>query len=137
MLNSGVTHVKSLFLLQKRAIRLTNKVGSREHTNQLFIKSQVMKFKDLVDLNILLIMYKAKSRSLPINIQKLFNFNDSQEGNRRKKNFKSQFACTTIKQRCISVYGVKVWNSLNDLKSCLSNTGFKNMYIKKYLLNMS
>lgn len=39
--------------------------------------------------------------------------------NRRQCHFKIVYACTTLKQKCVSVYGVKLWNSLNtELKCC-------------------
>lgn len=40
---------------------------------------------------------------------------------RKKIPFKHQFARTTLKQICISVVGVKLWNSLQiDLKGCVN-----------------
>lgn len=39
---------------------------------------------------------------------------------------------TNVKQRCLSVQGVKLWNSLDDeLKTCKSIGSFKKLYIKK------
>jgi len=53
-------------------------------------------------------------------------FSSDNEDHRRKFNSKHQFVWTTLKQMCISVAGVKLWNSLqNDLKGCLNIFQFK------------
>jgi len=68
----------------------------------------------------------AKCKILPENLQNLFIFSSNNEDHRRKFNFKHQFARTTLKQMCISVAGVKLWDSLqNDLKGCLNIFQFK------------
>ncbi len=53
-----MTNAKPLDVLQKRAIRLINKVNVREHTNRLFISSNTLKFENYVDLKTL-VMFKA------------------------------------------------------------------------------
>ena len=74
-------------------------------------------------------MFKAKNRVLPGNLQKLFVFTSEDENHRRRFDFKHQVARTTLKQMCISVVGVKIWNSqLQDLKGCTDIYRFKKMY---------
>lgn len=51
--------------IQKRAIRTINNAGYREYTNQLFIKSNTLKFMDLVKLKTPQLMYKARNNLLP------------------------------------------------------------------------
>ena len=80
-------------------------------------------------------MFKAKSKVLPTNLQKMFTIIEN-EG-RRKGQFKHQFARTTLKQMCTSVVGVKLWNSLhNELKHCKNifqlKKEFKEKTIKLY-----
>jgi len=62
--------------LQKRAIRLINKVGYREPNNKLFIQSNTLKFTDIVYIKILEIMYRALNKSLPSSIQKLYKLRE-------------------------------------------------------------
>ena len=50
------TTVNAIVLLQKRAIRIINKVDYYAHTRPLFMKSQIMKFNDLVYYKIMQIM---------------------------------------------------------------------------------
>ena len=53
-------------------------------------------------------------------------FTSEDENHRRRFDFKYQVARTTLKQMCISVVGVKIWNSqLQDLKGCTDIHRFK------------
>jgi len=58
--------------------------------------SKLLKFKDLVELRTLIVMFKAKDRVLPTNLQRLFILIEN-EG-RRKGHFRYQTARTTAKQ---------------------------------------
>ncbi len=62
----------SLIILQKRSIRIIHKVGYQDHTNTLLLKSKLLKFKDLVNLQTAQIIFKAKNNSLPANVQRVF-----------------------------------------------------------------
>lgn len=74
-----------------------------------------MKLGDLVNLKMLLFMYKAKKTLLPINLQKFCILSSS---DKQLKDFKSKTVRTTLKQTCF-LYGVKLRNSLDeDLKKC-------------------
>ena len=107
---------------------------AREHTNKLFIKSGLLKLKDIVELQTLLVMFKVKGRTMPDNIQNLFAFSSENKDHRRKFDFKHPFGRTTLKQMCISVCGVKLWNSLTiDLKACTNINQFKRMYKNKII----
>ncbi len=95
-------------------MRLINKVDVREHTNTQFIKSHELKFEDLTDFNMSVVKFKARNIVVLENLQRLFIFRSNNEDQRRKFNFESLCACKTLKQTCISVYGVKLWNSLSN-----------------------
>lgn len=128
--NSFQTHVKTVYLLQKRAIRIISNAGFREHTNVLFLKAKLLKFNDIVELQTLMVMFQAKDKVLPANLQRHFNL--IEEEGRRKGQFRHQMARTTAKRRCISVVGVKLWNSLqNELKQCKNIFQFKKIFKDK------
>lgn len=132
--NTYITNIKPLYILQKRAVRIINKVEAREHKNKLYIKSGLDKLKDIVELQTLLVMFKVKGRTMPDNIQNLFAFSSENKDHGRKFDFKHPFARTTLKQMCISVCGVKLWNSLTiDLKACININQFKRMYKNKII----
>ena len=81
-------------------------------------------------------MYRAYSFSLPDNIQKCFSLDVTYQ-TRCEKRFKNSFVRTNLKAMCLSIKGIKLWNSLdNNLKSCSNINTFKKelklTYIEKY-----
>lgn len=84
------------------------------------------------------IMYKAHNNLLCRSTQRLFETRESRYDLRGTGFFKKTKTRTNIKQRCVSVRGVNLWNSCDDeLKMCSSLSSFKNMYktraIRKYV----
>ena len=127
-----VTTLKPLYMLQKRAVRIIHKAHYREHTNRLFIKSRILKLEEVVKLQTQIIMFRAKSKALPVNLQVLFEFSSESGQSRRKYDFKHRIAKTTQKQMCPTVIGIRIWNSLdNDLKGCSNIYTFKKCYKDK------
>ena len=90
-----------------------SKVKFREHTNGLFCNLQLLKFEDLVTYKIAINMFYANLNLLPPNVQRYFSNNlDSAYSLRSNSLFKVSRARTAVKSYCLSVYGVKVFNSL-------------------------
>ena len=81
----------------------------------------------MVYLKNLEIMFRANSNSLPASIQCLFKLREGKYNLRGLFIFETRTKVrTNIKARCISVWGVKEWNSLsNEFKSCTSQWKFK------------
>ena len=84
--------------MQKKAIRLINNVGYHDHTNELFLKSLTLKFFDLVNFRTAQIIYKARHKLLPGNIQKRFRERDGRYELRGVLNFKQLRAGTTLRK---------------------------------------
>ena len=120
-------------MVQKRAVRVIHKAGNRDPSNRFFISAGLLKMADIIELQTLKIMFKAKNRSLPEHLQSLFKLEEGD--NRLKLDFKHTFGRLSLKQMCISVAGVKLWHSQSkELKSCTSMSQFKKMFKKdKYL----
>uniref|UniRef100_A0A669C5X4 Reverse transcriptase domain-containing protein n=1 Tax=Oreochromis niloticus TaxID=8128 RepID=A0A669C5X4_ORENI len=132
--NAYKTNTLPIFKLQKRAIRIINQSNYIEPTNILFINLNTLKFYDLVEYKMAQIMYKAQNNLLCRSIQKLFKVRESQYDLRGTDVFKTNKIRTNIKQRCVSVRGVNLWNSYdNDLKRCSSFSLFKNMFKNRVL----
>ena len=110
--NNYKSNIQPLTIIQKRAIRIVNKVGYYDHTNTLFLKSQVIKFIDLINYRTALFMYKVRNKLLPGNILKLFRDREGGYNFRWDQNLKQNSATTTRKNMCISICGVKIWNGL-------------------------
>ena len=74
----GITYNKSIdgiIKVHKKAIIIISKVNRIEHTNALFSKLKLMKFRDLVDHKATDFMYNANLKLLPVNIQQKFTSN--------------------------------------------------------------
>ena len=101
----------------------------REPTNKLFIQLKTLKFKDLVDLKTVHIMYKADKKSLPHNIQKLFQEREDHYDLRGVNMFQQPLVRINSKYHCISVKGVLLWNNCRDeMKQSATWNEFKHMY---------
>lgn len=133
--NTYKTRLNQLCTLQKRAVRIIAKCHYRDHTNRLFIGYKILKIHELIKFQTLLMMFKAKSKTLPTTLQHLFILSSESGNGRRKFDFKHQIVRTTQRKMCPSITGVGLWNSLNeDLKGCLSIHQFKKLY-KKMVFN--
>ena len=95
-------------------MRIVHKVGFRDHTNYLFLKSNALKLTALFKFKLAQLMYKAKTQELPANIQKLFTERDKGYNLRGNCIFNKGYVRTNLRSRCISFYGVTVWNGLED-----------------------
>lgn len=127
--NNYKSSLHSLVTLQKRAIRVIHKVGYQEHTNILFLQSNMLKFMDLVVFYTAQLMYKANWILLPANIQILFIKRDSCYNLRGYGHFKVPAFRTTKKSMCVSVCGARLWNNLRaQLKQCPFIYQFKSKY---------
>ena len=134
--NTYATNIHCLVLLQKRVIRLTCGAKRLDHTNLLFHNVHILKLPDLVKLKTAIIMFKAYRYILPMNVQKLFRIHDSRYSSRYKCKFKQIYIRTNLKSMCISVTGVKLWNSFdNSLISCKNVHHFKKCYTNRLLNN--
>ncbi len=126
------TIINQIFLLQKRAIRIINRADYREPTNKLFINSQALKFSELVDFKISLLMCKAYNNLLPDCIQKLFQ--------KRQYEYELRGSCMSTKTKSRinvkqeSVYGVNLWNALEtEMKECSTCKRFKKLFQHKMI----
>ena len=82
-----------------------------------------------------MIMFKANNELLPDNLKKFFNVKYTMFHVTRQSNkLKHVYARTTLKAKCTSVYGVKLWNSLDEsIRSSVTMQNLKKRY-KMYFL---
>ena len=105
---------KKIAKIQKWALRVICNSKYREHTTPLFAECKLLKFEDIVELKVLILMYNANKQELPCNIQKLFTKDKSLHYRTRQLGkFNHKYARTELKRKCVSIYGVKIWNGLN------------------------
>ena len=124
--NTYKTNINCVYVLQKKVLRIVCNVDY--HMLKLF---------DIIELKTAMIMYKANKKMLPLNIQRLFSVDEVTYYNTRQlKNMKQVYIRTTLKSKCISICGVKLWNSLKmDLRNSTSLPRFKKEYKKSLLQN--
>ena len=105
---------------------MVHMAGFQDHTNQLSINSFLLKLPDLVEFQTAQLMYKARNKQLPDDIQKLFTDREGGYDYRGNLNFRTRSVRTTMKRMCTSVGGVKVWNKLSqEPEQCPSMNVFK------------
>ena len=136
--NTYKTRIQSLFILQKRAIRIIClNTNYKCHTKPLFYQLRSLNVFDIIDLNSLVFMYKAfhNSLGLPANLLSYFkNVNHNTRNN--NLNFKVRYRRTTRKALSICVKGSKMWNSLSrDIKLSRNVNAFKKMLKSSLLEN--
>ena len=128
--------INPIEILQKRVLRITCKESKYTHSSPLFLRLYLLKFKDLVNFNVAQIMYKAYHSQLPETMQKNFELTNTGKYSLRNINkFKIRFVRTTLKHNCLSIHGVKLFNSLpHEISSIPTLLRFKKKY-KHHLIS--
>ena len=121
--NTHKTNRHSLYIKQKKAIRIVCHAKYLDHTSRLFHKLRLLKSLDIVHFNTCIFMYKAFHNLLPPSIQIYFS------RSLIKKyyfHFYFHFARTQKKKFSISRMGVSIWNALDTkIKISSSSSSFK------------
>ena len=135
--NTYKTNINCVYLLQKKVLRIVCNVDYRYHSNVLFKELRILKLFDSIELKTAMLMYKANKKMLPLNIQRLFSVDEVTYYNTRQlTNMKQVYIRTTLKSKCISICGIKLWNSLKmDLRNSTTLPRFKKEYKNSLLRN--
>ena len=131
--NTYSSNIKNVYILQKKAVRIVCNVDYQHPSNVLFRELHVLKLHDLIELRTAMIMYKAKTGCLPVNLQTMFHMSlERIHDTRNSKNVRQVFACTTKKANCITVHGIKLWNKIQDrIRRSHNLHTFKKRFSKK------
>ena len=134
--NAYQTYTHPIIILQKRAVRVITKSKHREPSNGLFIKLRTLKFKDLVNYKIALIMYKVYNNLLPVIILNMFKKRECIYEFRGKCMMEKIKTRTNTKVQCTVVNGVNLWNNLDqELKMCGTTHKFKRLFKSRAIEN--
>ena len=119
----------SLFILQKKALRLITFSTFSAHTNSIFHSLKIIKFPDLVFLHTALLMHDYYSNNLPTSFKSYFN------EIKQKHNYNTRLASrltyslpkirTNYGKFNIKFSGVKIWNEISDSCKKLNKSKFK------------
>jgi len=122
------SRLQTLILKQKRVIRIVTGSKYRDHTSLLFKNLFCLKFTDLVEFSVAIMMFKVYNNKVPPNVNNIF-FQCSKIHNyntKRKKNFYVLSRRTKAREFSISCRGPKIWNNLDEkIKSAKSVFIFK------------
>ena len=130
------SNVKCLCVIQMKAVRLICNADRLAHTNKLYKELYILKFPEFVQYKTAILMFHLFHGTLPIHLQNRFTIYSTTRSTRRINTFVMVQARTNIKAMCLSVYGVKLWNSLpNNLRDCNSVIIFKKK-LKKYFISI-
>lgn len=117
---SNKTQLDSLFISQKKIIRIMSFRHSYEHTNPLFTNLKLLKLNEIIHLQTMLFVYKSLN-SCPLNL----NFHFVRSHNRHD-NLRIPLCRTTHAQQSVMFRGAKLWNELpQQIRSAGSHTSFK------------
>ena len=136
--NASKFLLDTLFLLQKRAIRIINHSSYLSHTNDLFKKSRILKITDLFYFNIGIFMFQFTTGNLPDAFLHMFTRNNSIHNypTRQHDAFHLPRTRTIFAKKTIMFTGPKYWNEL-PMKypyKCITISSFKPK-LKHYLLS--
>ena len=132
--NTYPSNVKCLFTLQKKAIMLICNADRLAHTNAMFKDMSILKLFEFVKYKTAIMMFNLFHVTLPIQLQRRFTKYSSVHSTRQNKSFVMVQVRTNIKAMCLSVYGVKLWNTLSDdIKNCTSVNILKKCLKKHFL----
>ena len=135
--NSSKSLLDSLLRIQKRAIRIINKVGFRSHTNDLFVQNKLLKISELFDYNLGVFMYNLSAGQLPETFFHIFRRNSLVHNypTRQSAAYHLPRTRTVFAKKTIMFTGPRYWNELpTEITSCVSIHSFKRKF-KQYLLH--
>ena len=132
--NNFNINLQCISTLQKKAVRIVNKnifkivndIFIFTNTNNVFVCSNILKFKDLITYKNILFMQNIHLKKCPSRILLLFPIYNNVYKN-TFHNFKLPYIKSSRHRKSLSFKGPKSWNNL-----CLNKLLFTKMYIKNF-----
>ena len=134
---SAKTKVNSIYLLQKKALRICTGSSYISHTGPIFYKLKTLTVFDIHSLQSLLLMFKYVNNMLPLSFKNFFITNNTIHSypTSNSSNFHLVNPKLLIAHRSIRHHGPDLWNSLPEcIKSCHTLYSFK-AKVKRMLLS--
>ena len=135
--NTFDSYLDPLVKLQKRAVRVIVGAKWSSHTDPIFRKLKILKFRQIYLFSIQQFVYKFRHRLLPSIFDEFFITNNSvhSHNTRSQNNFRPHVLPTNIAERTIRVMGVRTQNYFaNKLNMECSYLSYK-ASLRKYLVN--
>ena len=125
------TDIDSLFLQQKKLIRVITLSNKYTHTNPLFIDLQLLKTQDIITYQTLLFVYKSLNN---LHADNSFHTTGHSIHTRQASNLSIPFCKTSHAQQSVLTRGRRLWNQLPEQNTNKPFNSFK-MSIKISMKN--
>ena len=134
----NATSVNTIFVLQKRAIRIMNKMYYRGHTEPIFKRERILNVNDLHLLRVSLFVYKQQAGTMPKSFIHFFpsrNINPTNDiTTRQQHNIPVLWRRTHFSSRLPKRYFTKVWNSIDKATRNEKRVNkFKSLLVQYYV----
>ena len=108
-LHLSVKSYKRLINLQKRVNRIVSRSSFDEHANPIFVSLQILKFEDIIKLQIGKVMYLYKNGLLPDSFNDMFMLNCGihSYNTRGKNSFRLPYCRTNVRKFSLRFQGPK------------------------------
>ena len=109
------TIIEPLFILQKKAIRIVNRVHYLEHTKPLFETMKILTVHQIHDLNCLAFIYKCLHSNQYLDFKNEMTRNSDYHTYNTRNNSDFRLPCRDLKSIRQSFFykGINLWNRLN------------------------
>ena len=121
----------SLFVVQKRAIRICTSAHPCDHSAPLFAKLKTLTLSDINKLHTAIFMFKFTHNLLPRIFSSYFTSvqNTHTYSTRSRNNLFLPFTRTSFSINTLRYYGPRLWNSINEqVKAQTSVARFKSTF---------
>ena len=124
-----LNNLKSITILQKRCVRILNFSLFNSHTNELFADNNILKFKDVIQIEQIKLVFEFNNKNLPIELVDLFNLNSNvhshftrnvaNEGLRVPQIYSTNFGEKSLRYSAAITWNdfVKHHNEINNIKT--------------------
>jgi len=120
--------LNSLYVLQKKAIKVALQLGMRTPTIEVFRAAEVLTLPNLYKFQLSIFMFKYSSSLLPRCFNNYFECNSIRHSHRTRSRqlYRLPLFTTTYCQQSIQFQGAKIWSNLSDAtRSRPSTAAFK------------
>lgn len=122
------SQMQSLFILQKKFLRLINKVGPLHKTSPLFVRNHILKLEDVLNLELILIMFNYHVKTLPKLVALLFTKRSHDYNTRNKELLVGSQHKTKLYNKTFMNKAPILWQKYNHLfEEVSTKSGIKNV----------
>ena len=133
---NSYSSTNSIFILQKKAIRICAGDNYRDHTDPIFSRHEILRINDIHFMQTAIFMFHYNAKLLPLYFEKMF------QANREVHSYPTRHGCnihltnpkTALAHKSIRHTGPDVWNSLPPKIRNLNSTGLFKKSLKHMLL---